>query len=224
MIYFTGDMHGARERFSDRALSKLKKTDFLLICGDFGFVWDGSKEERAFLKKIGRKKYTVAFVDGAHENFNLLNEYSVEDFCGGKARHISGNLWHLCRGEIYEIDGKKVFAMGGGENTDFDSQGIASQWSGAEIPSREDLRQGANKLKRAGMEVDYIITHEPPLKLKEFLTLRQKTETSVTVLNAFLEELSRNVKYKRWFFGSLHMDKHISASQTAVFSGVLAGE
>ncbi|MDR1805297.1 MAG: metallophosphoesterase [Clostridium sp.] len=221
MVYVTGDMHGIMDRFSAPALRRLKKGDYLLVCGDFGFIWDGGKEESAFLKKIGKKKYTVAFVDGSHENFELLDKYPKEDFCGGKARHICGNLWYLMRGELYTIDGESYFAMGGGENTDFESQTGAAAWTGREMPTDEELQHGVESLRRHGSKVDYIITHEPPMKLKEFLCLRQKGETRITGLNTYLEELSKAVEYKRWFFGSLHLDKYVSGTHAAVFQNIL---
>ena len=34
-------MHGDFERFKLPAMKKLKKGDTLIICGDFGFLWDG---------------------------------------------------------------------------------------------------------------------------------------------------------------------------------------
>ena len=40
MVYVTGDMHGDASRFSDPRLKKLKKGDTLLVCGDFGFLWN----------------------------------------------------------------------------------------------------------------------------------------------------------------------------------------
>ena len=224
MIYVTGDMHGIRERFSTPALRKLKKGDFLIVSGDFGFIWEGTKDEAAFLKKIGKKKYTVAFIDGAHENFDLLEQYPEEDFCGAKARHISGNLWHLSRGQVFDMDGKRIFAMGGGENTEFDTQMISHEWSGREIPTDEELRFGAANLQKNDNKVDYIITHEPPMKLKEFLGLRHKGETHISGLNTYLEELSHAVKFTRWFFGALHLDKHVSGAHTAVFHNVVDAE
>ena len=63
MIYCTGDMHGDSLRFNDKKLKKLKKGDSLIICGDFGFIWDGSEKEQKFLKKLGRKKYNILFFD-----------------------------------------------------------------------------------------------------------------------------------------------------------------
>lgn len=42
MIYVTGDTHGDIERFKSSGIHKLKKGDSIIVCGDFGFVWDGS--------------------------------------------------------------------------------------------------------------------------------------------------------------------------------------
>ena len=66
------------------------------------------------LKKIGKLKYNVCFIDGTHENFELLRSYEVSEFKGGKVHHITGNLYHLMRGQVYDFDGVSVFAMGGG--------------------------------------------------------------------------------------------------------------
>lgn len=76
MIYITGDLHGDISRFSAPAMRRLRKGDTLIVCGDFGFVWDGSAKEQKLLKKIGAKPYTVLFLDGCHENFQLLQEIS----------------------------------------------------------------------------------------------------------------------------------------------------
>ena len=84
MVYVTGDMHGDIARFDSPAVKRLKKGDTLIICGDFGFVWDNSKAEQKTLKKLGSKKYNICFIDGTHENFELLNAYPVTEWCGGK--------------------------------------------------------------------------------------------------------------------------------------------
>ena len=90
-----------------KKIKKLKENDTLIICGDFGFIWDGSRHENSVLNKIGNMPFNVAFIDGCHENFELLSEYEVIDWNGGKAQLISGNLVHLMRGQIYTIEGKK---------------------------------------------------------------------------------------------------------------------
>ena len=84
MIFITGDMHGLMERFQDSAFRHIKKGDTLIICGDFGFLWEGTEEEKKALKKLEKKKYEILFVDGIHENFDLLESYPEEEYAGGK--------------------------------------------------------------------------------------------------------------------------------------------
>ena len=79
MVYITGDMHGEFERFKEKNYASSKKEDTLIICGDFGFIWNGSKREQNTLKKIASLPYQIAFVDGCHENFDLLLSYPVEE-------------------------------------------------------------------------------------------------------------------------------------------------
>jgi len=224
MIYVTGDMHGDLERFSAPALRKLKKGDTLLICGDFGFLWDGSKPELAALKKIGGKRYTVAFVDGAHEYFELLGAYPIVDWNGGRARHLGGKLYHMMRGELYTIEGKTVLAMGGGTCPDEDLRDDSRmRW---ELPSREEYDRALEAITAVGGHIDYIITHEPPLKIKAFLQLKSgsQSRSEASGLNTFFEEMGKCCTFKRWLFGSMHMDKHIASTHTAVFKKVIGLE
>lgn len=72
MIYLTGDTHGGMERFQSKEAKQLKKGDTLIICGDFGFIWDGSKGEEKHLKWLGKRRYTIAFVEGTHDNLDRL--------------------------------------------------------------------------------------------------------------------------------------------------------
>ena len=46
MVYLTGDTHGDIDRFKHGKLRWLGKRDTVVVLGDFGFVWDGSKEEQ----------------------------------------------------------------------------------------------------------------------------------------------------------------------------------
>ena len=54
MICITGDIHGDLSRFNDKHIKKLRKNDYLLVCGDFGFLWDGTKREKHILTKLGK--------------------------------------------------------------------------------------------------------------------------------------------------------------------------
>ncbi len=92
----------------------LTKEDYLVILGDFGLVWGGDLEwEQRWLKWLSDQEYTTLFVDGNHENFDLLYSYPVQDFMGGKASQIHDSGWWLRRGEGYTINGCKCFTFGG---------------------------------------------------------------------------------------------------------------
>lgn len=224
MIYVTGDTHGDFARLSRWALRKLKEGDTLIICGDFGFMWNNSLKEQTILKDLGRRKYNICFIDGTHENFDLINDYEICYWNGGKAHKVYGNLYHLMRGQIFEIEGKRIFTMGGGESADIDIRKDVNAWSKDEIPTQEELLEGAENLEVAGYDIDMVITHEPPLKVKDFINLEDGATFSVTALNAYFEELAAGCKYKKWYFGSLHLDKYISNTYRAVYKDILNSE
>ncbi len=221
MIYVTGDTHGIASRFSDPRLKALKQGDTLIVCGDFGFLWNGSKDEINMLKKLSKKKYNICFVDGTHENFDMLNSIKIKKWNGGKVHHIASNIFHLMRGQVFEIEGTKIFTMGGGESPDIDIRFEMNTWSDLEIPTREELVEGVENLQKYGGKVDLIITHEPPAKIKDFLMLHSGADASITAINTYLEDVSRICKFKHWYFGSLHMDKFISTSHICVFNNII---
>ena len=77
MIYITGDTHG------DIDFKKLKvyfahryssPKDVLIILGDAGIIWNKSEEYTSDYSLLGP---TVLFIDGNHENFDLLNKFPV---------------------------------------------------------------------------------------------------------------------------------------------------
>lgn len=218
LIYITGDTHGEFKKFKEKQMKKLKDGDTLIVCGDFGFIWDGGKREDKILNALSKFKFRILFLDGTHENFNLLNKYPIVDFCKGKAQHIRSNIYHLLRGEIYEIERKKIFTFGGGESQDKDIRISMGTWFKDEMPSEVEISSALSKLEEEGNKVDYIITHQPTIYIKSLIT---KDAQSMNRLDSFFEKLSKNIIYRKWFFGSLHLDKKITAKHYAVFSDVV---
>jgi len=126
-IYVTGDIHARPERLGSNTFAagkELTKDDYVIICGDFGLVWDREKDntyEKHWLDWLEEKPFTTLFVDGNHENFDRLyddNEFPYEDWNGGKIQRIRPNVIHLCRGYVFNIDGYKILAMGGNHSHD----------------------------------------------------------------------------------------------------------
>ena len=216
MIYVTGDLHGELERLKAPGVKKLRRGDTLLVCGDFGFIWDGDKKEQRILKKLGRKRFHIAFVDGIHENHNLLSAYPVTEWCGGKVHHISGRLYHLMRGQVYHMEDKTIFTMGGGElpeTADYDERFAAC------LPTVDDLYEANENLQRVDYRVDAVITHDCNGVVKNFLNMDCDACNHVY---AFLDNASRIMEYDRWYFGCHHMDKQIPPRYTGVYREVLS--
>jgi predicted phosphodiesterase len=216
MIYVTGDMHGDLSRFRRKSLRRLKKGDTLIVCGDFGFVFDGSEKERRILKWIGRRRFQVLFVEGLHDNLNLLEGYPAQDWNGGQARQVSGNLRHLCRGHIFTIEGKSILAFGGGETSAL--EGVLNWWEHL-LPSPREIEETRGRLAARGNTVDYIVTHQCSRRLKRLLTAE---ETDINVLETFFDELRAGCKFKGWFFAGYHFDRFIPPCEAALFEEVAA--
>lgn len=220
MVYITGDIHGDISRFSDSEMRRVKKGDTLLVCGDFGFVWNGSRREKKLLKKIGKLPFTVAFLDGVHENYDLLADYPVEPWNGGHAQIIDGHLIHLLRGEIYTLENNRFFVFGGGQSAERDIREEHKTWWEAEMPSAAEMTDGLARLAENDHQVDYILTHEPSGKASGYLS----TDRKLDGLNVYLNQLEEQARYRHWYFGSLHRDRRLSKQHTAVFRKVLPVE
>ena len=218
MIYVTGDIHADLSRLKGKAAKVLKKNDTLIVCGDFGFVWDGSKREEKVLRWLGKRPYSILFVDGTHDNLSLLASYPEVEYCGGRARQICGRCYQLLRGEVYTIESDTVFAFGGGESFDADTRTEGETWWPEELPSPEQLAHARETLKRCGNVVDYIVTHEASSQVNSFLHM---DNTHTNQLAAFFDEVAQKVRFKHWFFGSYHLDKVIPPRYHAIYQEIL---
>lgn len=217
MIYVTGDLHGDPARLSDRALRRLKKGDFLLVCGDFGFVWDGSPAEMKLRRKLGKKKYTTIFVDGAHDNLPMIRQFPEEDYAGGTVRRIEGNLLYAERGTILVLAGQTVFFLGGGVSEDLDERMESGTWHREEMPTAEELAEAGARLYQNG-GADIIITHQPSDRMRIFLGGDRSEESP---LGAFLDQVEQEGRFGSWYFGRLHRDKRIPPRHTVVFREIV---
>ena len=215
MIYVTGDIHGEVDisKLNTQNFSQAKEGDYLIICGDFGLIWDikPSKNEEYWLKWLSKKPWTTLFVDGNHENFDRLKNYPITEKWGGKVQKIYDKVYHLMRGEIYTIEGKKIFTFGGAFSHDkmYRREGIS--WWEDELPSKEECECAMANLKSVEDTIDIIITHDAPKSIArrygyDRVDMSQVYATDKEDITAFLEHISHFVNYKQWYCGHYHMD------------------
>lgn len=145
MIYATGDTHGNFQRFAPEHFpeqAQMTRDDFMIICGDFGGVWEGGKKDARSLDRLENLPFTTLFVSGNHENFDLLGKYPVEEWNGGKIQRIRPHVIHLMRGQVFDLQGYSFFTMGGARSHDIDD-GILN-------PNAPDFEEQYWALRRMG--------------------------------------------------------------------------
>ncbi len=221
MIYITGDTHIPIDvgKLSSKRFPKQKEmtnTDFLIICGDFGGVWCGDNEELYWRKWLDNKNFTTLFIDGNHENYDMLEEYPEIDFLGGKAHKISDKIYHLMRGQIYNIDGKKIFTFGGASSHDKDSRKEGKSWWSRELPSENEINIAIKNLTKANWKVDIVITHCAPSSIQRLIN----TSYAENILTDFLDNVKEKLVFEKWYFGHYHIDKQIDKNLFAVFNSI----
>ena len=251
MIYITGDCHGEFSKLSAHSFPEQKemtKDDFVIICGDFGAVWNAkgaSPSEEYWLKWLDEKPFTTLFVDGNHENFDRLNsEFEIIPFHGGKAHKLNNSVYHLMRGEIFELDGKTFFAFGGAQSHDIDD-GILSRedfasdyafrekarrwrkarknfriknetWWEQELPCDEEIENAERNLERVNRTVDYVISHCAPYSIAAAAAFEKANR-----LTMYFEDLARRLSFKYWFFGHYHDDRKIMGKFILLYDQII---
>ncbi|EXM37858.1 metallophosphoesterase [Ruminococcus albus SY3] len=230
MILVTGDIHGCADigKLSAKAnpVQKLMtKEDFLIIAGDFGLVWNNDAEDLWWRKWLDMKPYTTLFIDGNHENFNLLETFEEVEYCGGKAHRIGNSIYHLKRGEMFELQGKKFFTMGGAESHDKEFRELGTSIWEQELPSDEEYAHALATLEKNDWKTDYVLTHCAPSSIQHEIAVKLglKNEYPDNKLNAFLEEIGKKIDYKAWFSGHYHTDmtSEIEPSFNVLFNKIV---
>lgn len=210
MIYITGDTHGIHDISKLKKLNNLTKEDYVIICGDAGFCWDGSEHDKIVKDTILGMipNGTILWIDGNHENFDIIDNLPItEDFLGGKAQILDTRIIHLMRGEVYTIEGKSFFCFGGGQSIDriYRTEGIS--WWSREMPSKTEYKNGLDNLAKHNNKVDFIISHTAPHFICKQLVARMYPGEEE--IQDYLENIAQSTKFNKWYFGHWHMDKVI---------------
>lgn len=206
MFYIVSDIHGhIRLPWLKEELSKidLANNDYLIITGDAGICWDSiqNKNVMDFYNSLPCK---TLFVDGNHENFDVLLKYPVVEFCKGKAHKISEKIYHLIRGEIFMLSNKKVFCFGGGFSAKILTNSSPIYVWNEELPNLEEYKNGLDNLKKCNFNIDLILTHSAPLSVVKG-NLFSNYPNDNELLN-YLELIKNKTKYSHWYYGHYHKD------------------
>ena len=220
MIYITGDTHGEKQRFLQlEKEKKLTEKDIVIVCGDFGFVFFNDRSETRILDSLEKKPYHICFIDGNHERFPTIYSYPEELWCGGRVHRLRKNILHLMRGQVFTVEGKKIFTMGGAYSVDRCMRELNVSYWEEELPNELEYVEAIRNLERNGNRVDIVLTHTCPVSV--IRELGYENDEHDIELTSFLERLKDEIKYSRWYFGHWHMDKRINEKFRAVYYNVI---
>ena len=222
MIYVTGDIHAHidigklnTQRFPQQ--KALTKSDYLIICGDFGLVWDNSKSDLYWRDWLSDKPFTTLWVDGNHENFELLYQFPLEDKFGGKVRKITPSIYHLDRGQVLTIDNKTFFVMGGAASHDKEYRKEHISWWKDEMPTVAEMERGIKALEANNWTVDFVISHCAPRSVQTMIASWYESDPLVS----FFERVRADLNFKKWFFGHYHIDKQLNEQFIALYNNII---
>lgn len=237
MLLVTGDTHGNFSRFSKRNYGKyLDVNDIVIICGDFGLLWEEDKEFLYWRKFFEERDWTTLFVSGNHENYNMLENYPIEKWNGGNIRRIGEKIIHLERGQVFEIEGKKIFTFGGASSHDIEG-GILNRndknfrqkvlqlkkrhlnyrilnesWWEHELPSEKEMKEGIENLAKHDNKVDIIISH-----CCSNITQANFGVKGKDILTDYFDKIEEIVSFKHWYFGHYHQDRILDNKHTIMY-------
>lgn len=250
MIYITGDCHAEWDRFYVENFPEqedMTREDYVIVCGDFG-IWDSnSVRENLWLDWLSRKKFTLLFCDGNHENFDQLEGYEVVDFHGGKAHRIRENIYHLMRGYIFDLCGKKFFVFGGARSHDIqdgilDAKNYPSReamlvdydvrtsrygemlrinhesWWEQEMPSREEMEFGMTTLGANDDKVDFIVSHCCPQEIASLMSGGLYKKDELTM---YFNVIANTVEFSKWFFGHYHDNQQFLGKYVLLYEQIV---
>ena len=215
--FLKGDIHGNLFEIIDFINRfNLGKNDNIIILGDCGIAWRKDKKDLAQNIKLwnecgnGVKLY---FIDGNHENFNILNSLPIENNMG----KIADNIYHLRRGQIYEFENKKILVCGGADSIDKYRRIENFTWWKEEAISQEtidDIPVG---------HYDYVLTHCCPRSVFEknkiyLSTLQFLDENKINHSSEdMLEQLKSKITFDHWFFAHYHINRNLDEKFTCLF-------
>lgn len=191
-------MHTAQENGCDR----------IFQLGDFGYFFHSTENLMAVSDMALEYDMPVDFLDGNHENFDILREefWAAPDDLF--PTEIVPAVTYFPRGYVWEEDGVRLGTFGGAISIDKSRRVKYQSW----WPEEAITDQQVNRVLKADERVDIMLCHDVPVlgrKLGELLhsfELPYKLD-SETVTNRFL----LNQVYLSWqpvvaFHGHYHFD------------------
>lgn len=170
MVYITGDIHGEVARVREMvAKCDITPDDIIVLLGDVGMNYYGNKHgDRHRKKKLNGLGVQILCIHGNHEmRPGSLITYQEYQWHGGAvyAEEEFPNLLFAKDGEVYDLEGYRVIAIGGAYSVDkWYRLQRDLHWFPDEQPSDAIKARVEKTLDELGWQVDAVLTHTCPCR------------------------------------------------------------
>lgn len=202
-----GDFHGHVQHF--RAVTRTLKSsgiDLLFGVGDVGFDFPGAfrgKTEKRMRLLLEENGVDFVWVLGNHDNHESIVAKKLNP---DGTRRISDRNSNLPNGQVIELDGVRIGALGGAYSVDRKWRTAGKDWWPQEEPTEEE----AERLIAASLQgprLDIMLTHDVPLAvsgLRGLPGLSTETVERANRTRTLLQETARQIRPKVLFAGHWH--------------------
>lgn len=225
-IWIIGDIHGDYIPIKNFYITNKDKLsdnyedNILIVLGDFGANYFLNKRDENFKKKLSHLPFTYFVIRGNHEERPSIlahaypTKWHQENFFNNTVLieneypHI---LYALDEGGEYEINGKKALIIPGAYSVDKWFR-ISHNWSWfpEEQLNKDEQEKIMEKLQK---QYDYIFSHTCPLSWHLYISdlfLSSVNQSTIdNQMEKFLDNISANTSWLRWYFGHYHDNRDI---------------
>lgn len=208
-LYITGDKHGNKDSlYHVIQETKLANGDWLIILGDFGFIWNG--EWKKNLYKISKMtEGNLLVVLGNHENYDIIEKQMASAWyeeVGNYAYHPSENVYIVFDGGYYELCGKKIFCVNGANSTDRYNRIEGRDWWPQEELTYEQMDSIACEMDKHP-EVDIVCSHCTSAEIKSIMW--PQYSYMPYPMERFMDFVYKGLKFENAYFGHYHDDVNL---------------
>jgi len=205
-ILCVGDTHGDSAFWTRTVIPAAKRegVEMVLQLGDFGFwihEYEGIKYMVRLNKELLAAGITLYWIDGNHENHVWLRQLFLN--YKGQPRPVQtlgSQLWHLPRGSVVELGGKRFLACGGAFSIDKDRRIPGRSWWPEEMVSVEDVARCQSRGK-----ADILLSHDCPEGVApkgEHAAMKECPETAIN--RDRITQVMRNARVSLVLHGHWH--------------------
>lgn len=221
-LFITGDTHSDIDthKLSTKCWPEQKnltRRDTLIIAGDFGVPWHNPEDatDKYLLDQYESRKFTTAFVDGNHENFDAIASYPVVTWHGAKCHKLRPHVYHIMRGEVLKLGGHKILCIGGADSIDKADRVEGKSWWPQETITMDDINKAVAAMYKTNPDI--IVSHDAPYLVTRQMYWDPNFTSSEYALAYFYswtlhwDELQNNDDgFRAWFFGHHHKDREFT--------------